>query len=174
MAVGAGEVLDEAIQVEHYPGGDLPRADPPPGVPWHRHSGLRDGSRPPAVVRHEDRDFPGAGGAPRGNRARHHRAVQGVRPRRAGGGGGLLHVFVPHTTAGVAVIELGAGSDAGLLAALSAWEPVVTKLHVYYCFELYHELDDLTVAFWLISPQSRELNCKGPPFKRRAHLAMIV
>ena len=29
-----------------------------------------------------------------------------------GGGGGLLHVFVPHTTAGVAVIELGAGSDA--------------------------------------------------------------
>jgi hypothetical protein len=28
-------------------------------------------------------------------------------------------VFVPHATAGVAVIKLGAGSDAGLLAA--AW-----------------------------------------------------
>lgn len=31
---------------------------------------------------------------------------------------GLLHVFVPHATAGVAVIETGAGSDADLLAAL--------------------------------------------------------
>ncbi|ACY97222.1 MULTISPECIES: secondary thiamine-phosphate synthase enzyme YjbQ [Thermomonospora] len=34
------------------------------------------------------------------------------------GGDGLLHVFVPHATAGVALIELGAGSDADLLAAL--------------------------------------------------------
>ena len=31
---------------------------------------------------------------------------------------GLLHVWVPHATAGVAVIETGAGSDADLLAAL--------------------------------------------------------
>jgi secondary thiamine-phosphate synthase enzyme len=31
---------------------------------------------------------------------------------------GLLHVFVPHATAGVALIELGAGSDTDLLAAL--------------------------------------------------------
>jgi secondary thiamine-phosphate synthase enzyme len=31
---------------------------------------------------------------------------------------GLLHVFVPHATAGVAVIETGAGSDEDLLAAL--------------------------------------------------------
>jgi len=36
----------------------------------------------------------------------------------ADGGDGLLHVFVPHATAGVAVIELGAGSDDDLLAAL--------------------------------------------------------
>jgi secondary thiamine-phosphate synthase enzyme len=36
----------------------------------------------------------------------------------SGGGDGLLHVFVPHATAGVAVLELGAGSDADLLAAL--------------------------------------------------------
>jgi thiamine phosphate synthase YjbQ (UPF0047 family) len=28
----------------------------------------------------------------------------------SGGGDGLLHVFVPHATAGVAVLELGAGS----------------------------------------------------------------
>ena len=33
-------------------------------------------------------------------------------------GDGLLHVFVPHATAGVAVLELGAGSDEDLLAAL--------------------------------------------------------
>jgi thiamine phosphate synthase YjbQ (UPF0047 family) len=35
------------------------------------------------------------------------------------GGDGLLHVFVPHPAAGVAVIEPGAGSDVDLLAA--AW-----------------------------------------------------
>ena len=35
------------------------------------------------------------------------------------GGDGLLHVFVPHATAGVAIIELGAGSDGDLLAALA-------------------------------------------------------
>ncbi len=31
---------------------------------------------------------------------------------------GLLHVFVPHATAGVAVLETGAGSDDDVLAAL--------------------------------------------------------
>ncbi|MEU7750140.1 secondary thiamine-phosphate synthase enzyme YjbQ [Nonomuraea sp. NPDC052129] len=31
---------------------------------------------------------------------------------------GLLHVFVPHATAGVALIELGSGSDDDLVAAL--------------------------------------------------------
>ncbi|GAB2937129.1 secondary thiamine-phosphate synthase enzyme YjbQ [Rhodococcus aerolatus] len=35
-----------------------------------------------------------------------------------GAGDGLLHVWVPHATAGVAVIETGAGSDTDLLAAL--------------------------------------------------------
>jgi secondary thiamine-phosphate synthase enzyme len=35
-----------------------------------------------------------------------------------GEGDGLLHVFVPHATAGVAVLELGSGSDDDLLAAL--------------------------------------------------------
>lgn len=33
-------------------------------------------------------------------------------------GDGLLHVFVPHATAGVAIIETGAGSDDDLLTAL--------------------------------------------------------
>jgi secondary thiamine-phosphate synthase enzyme len=32
---------------------------------------------------------------------------------------GLLHLFVPHATAGIAVIETGAGSDDDLLAALA-------------------------------------------------------
>jgi secondary thiamine-phosphate synthase enzyme len=31
---------------------------------------------------------------------------------------GLLHVFVPHATAGLAIIETGAGSDHDLLAAI--------------------------------------------------------
>src|SRR3954452_22033937 len=51
---------------------------------------------------------------------------------RAGGGGitneaarfvssegdGLLHVFVPHATAGLAIIETGAGSDGDLLSGV--------------------------------------------------------
>ncbi|KUJ69650.1 hypothetical protein ACZ90_10015 [Streptomyces albus subsp. albus] len=37
---------------------------------------------------------------------------------RAAGRSGLLHVFVPHATAGLAVLETGAGSDVDLLAAL--------------------------------------------------------
>ncbi|ABD12413.1 hypothetical protein ThrDRAFT_02390 [Frankia casuarinae] len=37
----------------------------------------------------------------------------------AGSGDGLLSVFVPHATAGVAIFELGSGSDADLLAALA-------------------------------------------------------
>jgi secondary thiamine-phosphate synthase enzyme len=37
----------------------------------------------------------------------------------AAGGSGLLHVFVPHATAGVALIEIGSASDDDLLAALA-------------------------------------------------------
>jgi secondary thiamine-phosphate synthase enzyme len=36
----------------------------------------------------------------------------------AGRGDGLLHLFVPHATAGLAILETGAGSDDDLLAAL--------------------------------------------------------
>ncbi|HLS46048.1 MAG TPA: YjbQ family protein [Ornithinicoccus sp.] len=35
-----------------------------------------------------------------------------------GRGDGLLHLFVPHATAGLAIIETGAGSDDDLLSAL--------------------------------------------------------
>ena len=44
-----------------------------------------------------------------------HRCADFVR----GLGDGLLHVFVPHATAGIAIIETGAGSDDDLLAALA-------------------------------------------------------
>lgn len=37
----------------------------------------------------------------------------------SGGGDGLLHVFVPHATAGLALMELGARSDEDLLAVLA-------------------------------------------------------
>ncbi|MFC0359921.1 MULTISPECIES: YjbQ family protein [Kytococcus] len=37
----------------------------------------------------------------------------------AGRGDGLLQLFVPHATAGIAVMETGAGSDDDLLAALA-------------------------------------------------------
>ena len=39
---------------------------------------------------------------------------------------GLLHVFVPHATAGVAVLETGAGSDDDLLTALEHLLPRTT------------------------------------------------
>lgn len=39
------------------------------------------------------------------------------------GGDGLLHVFVPHATAGIAIIETGSGSDTDLLAALQELLP---------------------------------------------------
>ncbi|MDQ1705960.1 MAG: hypothetical protein QOF18_2326 [Frankiaceae bacterium] len=42
---------------------------------------------------------------------------------RAVGGDGLLHVFVPHATAGLAILETGSGSDQDLLAALDALLP---------------------------------------------------
>jgi secondary thiamine-phosphate synthase enzyme len=41
----------------------------------------------------------------------------------AGEGDGLLTVFIPHATAGLAIIELGAGSDADLMATLDRLLP---------------------------------------------------
>jgi secondary thiamine-phosphate synthase enzyme len=40
---------------------------------------------------------------------------------------GLLHVFVPHATAGLAIIETGAGSDDDLLAALDTLLPADSR-----------------------------------------------
>jgi secondary thiamine-phosphate synthase enzyme len=39
------------------------------------------------------------------------------------GDDGLLHVFVPHATAGLAILETGSGSDDDLLAALAELLP---------------------------------------------------
>lgn len=41
----------------------------------------------------------------------------------SGCGDGLLNVFVPHATAGVAIIETGAGSDDDLLASIERLLP---------------------------------------------------
>ena len=41
----------------------------------------------------------------------------------AGAGDGLLHVFVPHATAGLAILETGSGSDDDLLALLDELLP---------------------------------------------------
>ena len=41
----------------------------------------------------------------------------------SGEGDGLLHVFVPHATAGIAILETGAGSDDDLLAQLDVLLP---------------------------------------------------
>ncbi|MFL6136410.1 MAG: secondary thiamine-phosphate synthase enzyme YjbQ [Frankiaceae bacterium] len=46
-----------------------------------------------------------------------------VRDRPGGAADGLLHAFVPHATAGLAVLELGSGSDDDLLAALAELLP---------------------------------------------------
>lgn len=40
---------------------------------------------------------------------------------------GLLHVFVPHATAGIAVIETGAGSDDDLLTAVDSLLPTADR-----------------------------------------------
>jgi secondary thiamine-phosphate synthase enzyme len=45
----------------------------------------------------------------------------------AGEGDGLLHVFVEHATAGLALIETGAGSDADLLTALGDLLPAAGR-----------------------------------------------
>ncbi|MFC4532077.1 secondary thiamine-phosphate synthase enzyme YjbQ [Sphaerisporangium dianthi] len=54
-----------------------------------------------------------------GNRERVHDITRQCEEfARSCGGDGLLHVFVPHATAGVALLELGSGSDDDLLGLL--------------------------------------------------------
>lgn len=51
------------------------------------------------------------------------RACEDFLQESAAGRDGLLNIFVPHATAGVAVIETGAGSDDDLLATLRTLLP---------------------------------------------------
>ncbi|GAA4785894.1 MULTISPECIES: YjbQ family protein [Streptomyces] len=51
------------------------------------------------------------------------RLCEGFLARHAEGADGLLNLFVPHATAGIAIIETGAGSDDDLLTALHALLP---------------------------------------------------
>jgi len=52
-----------------------------------------------------------------------HDLTQECRRFVADQGDGLLHVFAPHATAGVAILETGAGSDTDLLAQLDELLP---------------------------------------------------
>jgi secondary thiamine-phosphate synthase enzyme len=45
----------------------------------------------------------------------------------SGRGDGLLHVFAPHATAGIAIIETGAGSDDDLLTAVDELLPTDSR-----------------------------------------------
>src|ERR1700748_2600951 len=51
------------------------------------------------------------------------RQCAGCTRSASGGGDGLLHVFVPRATAGIAIIEVGSGSDADLLSTLASLLP---------------------------------------------------
>lgn len=50
-------------------------------------------------------------------------ACEGFVADAAGGGDGLLSVFLPHATAGLVIVETGAGTDEDLLAALDGILP---------------------------------------------------
>jgi len=53
----------------------------------------------------------------------------GFTTQAADGGDGLLSVFVPHATAGLVIVEIGAGSDDDLLAALDRLLPREERLY---------------------------------------------
>lgn len=64
----------------------------------------------------------------------------------AGGGDGLLSVFVPHATAGLALIETGSGSETDLLGALERLLPA-GELWRHRHGSLGHGRDHLAPAF---------------------------
>jgi secondary thiamine-phosphate synthase enzyme len=68
----------------------------------------------------------------------------------AGLGDGLLSVFVPHATAGLALIELGAGSDQDLLGLLDELLPPEPDRFAHHHGHPGHGRDHLLPA--LVSP----------------------
>lgn len=65
-------------------------------------------------------------------------------------GDGLLHVFAPHATCGLALIETGAGSDADLVAALAALLPRTDERYRHQHGSPGHGADHVLPA--LVSP----------------------
>lgn len=65
---------------------------------------------------------------------------------RAGGGDGLLSVFVPHATAGLAVIETGAGSEEDLADAIDRLLPREDR-YLHRHGSVGHGADHLLPAF---------------------------
>lgn len=63
---------------------------------------------------------------------------------------GLLNVFVPHATAGIAILELGSGSDEDLLAAIDRLLPRRTELYRHRHGTPGHGADHVLPAF--VSP----------------------
>jgi secondary thiamine-phosphate synthase enzyme len=67
-------------------------------------------------------------------------------------GDGLLNVFVPHATAGVAIIETGAGSDDDLLASIDRLLPPNDELYRHRHGSPGHGADHVLPAW--ISPSA--------------------
>ena len=67
-----------------------------------------------------------------------------------GRGDGLLSVFVPHATAGLAIIEVGAGSDRDLLTAIDEVLPAVEGKWAHRHGSPGHGRDHVVPAF--VSP----------------------
>lgn len=65
----------------------------------------------------------------------------------AGRGDGLLSVFVPHATAGVALVETGAGSDADLMDRIDALLPRDDGLYRHRHGSEGHGADHVVPAF---------------------------
>lgn len=65
----------------------------------------------------------------------------------AGKGTGLLSIFVPHATAGVALIEMGAGSDHDLLTAVDTLLPAERSRWVHEHGSPGHGRDHVLPAF---------------------------
>jgi secondary thiamine-phosphate synthase enzyme len=68
----------------------------------------------------------------------------------AGEGDGLLNVFVPHATAGVAIIETGAGSDTDLLDSIDRILPPDEDLYRHRHGSPGHGADHVLPA-WIAS-----------------------
>jgi len=68
----------------------------------------------------------------------------------SGKGDGLISVFVPHATAGVAIIEVGAGSDRDLMTAIDELLPAAPDRWIHEHGPPGHGRDHVLPAF--ISP----------------------